>query len=124
MDPVTAAVSTFLAEPAVDPDYSSPWPAGTQLLSYSKQGDTGTVDLSKFVKLGAEAETAAVQQVVYTVTANDKSVKKVRLLVNGKPPASGHSDWSQPVAARPDARRAGTRSGCCHRPRARRCRRR
>ena len=25
------------SEPAVDPDYSSPWPAGTELLGYSKQ---------------------------------------------------------------------------------------
>ena len=101
MDPVTAGVSTFLSEPAVDPDYSSPWPAGTQLLGYSKQGDTGTVDLSKFVKTGSEAETVAVQQVVYTVTANDKSVKKVKLLVNGETPVSGHSDWSQPTPRAP-----------------------
>jgi hypothetical protein len=99
--PVTAALSTLLAEPALDPDYSSPWPEGTQLLSATKSGDTYTVDLSAFPRLGAEAETVAVQQVVYTVTANDKSVKKVRLLVNGKPPRSGHSDWSQPVARAP-----------------------
>ena len=38
MDPVTAAVSTLLAEPAVDPDYSSPWPAGTQLLRLLEAG--------------------------------------------------------------------------------------
>ncbi len=100
-DPVTAAVSTLLAEPPIDPDYSSPWPEGTELLGATKSGDTYTVDLSAFPRVGAEAETVAVQQVVYTVTANDKSVKKVRLLVNGKTPASGHSDWSQPVARAP-----------------------
>lgn len=100
-DPVTAALSTLLAEPAIDPDYSSPWPAGTELLGATKSGDTYTVDLSAFPRLGAEAETAAVQQLVYTATANDKSVKKVRLLVNGKSPASGHGDWSQPVPRAP-----------------------
>ena len=35
------------------------------------------------------------------MTATDNSVKKVRLLVNGKAPQSGHSDWSQPVARAP-----------------------
>lgn len=101
MDPVTAALSTMLAEPAIDPDYSSPWPSNTAIRDYSVAGDTATVDLSRFVQVGAESETAAVQQLVYTVTANDKAVKKVRLLVKGQPPASGHSDWSQPVARAP-----------------------
>jgi hypothetical protein len=101
MDPVTAAVSTLLAEPAIDPDYSSPWPEGTQLLGATKSGNTYTVDVSAFPRLGAEAERVAVQQVVYTVTANDKSAKNVQLLVKGKTPTSGHSDWSQPVARAP-----------------------
>jgi hypothetical protein len=59
------------------------------------------VDLSAFPKLGAEAETVAVQELVYTVTANDKAVKQVRLLVDGKTPPSGHEDWSAPVARAP-----------------------
>ena len=84
--------------PAVDPDYSSSWPETTKVLSVSKSGDTATVNLSAFPSTGADAETKAVQQLVYTVTATDNSVKKVRLLVNGKAPQSGHSDWSQPVA--------------------------
>jgi hypothetical protein len=37
------------------------------------------------------------------VTANDKAVKQVRLLVDGKTPPSGHQDWSQPVARAPMA---------------------
>ncbi len=101
MDPVTAALSTMLAEPAIDPDYTSAWPTGTQLLGYSVQGDTATVDLSDFVSAGAAGETAAVQEVVYTVTANDKAVRTVRLLVQGKAPSSGHHDWSEPVARAP-----------------------
>jgi hypothetical protein len=67
----------------------------------TKSGDTATVDLSAFPSTGADAEDKAVQQLVYTVTATDNSVKKVRLLVNGKAPQSGHSDWSQPVARAP-----------------------
>jgi hypothetical protein len=100
-DPVMAALTTMLTEPPMDPDYSSLWPNGTRLLDESVSGDTATVDVSKFPALGAEAETLAVQELVYTVTANDTSVKKVRLLVNGKAPQSGHDDWSKPVARAP-----------------------
>lgn len=101
MDPVTMALTTMLSEPASDPDYSSPWPDDTVVSSYAVTGDTATLDLSRFVQLGAAAEQIAVQQVVYTVTANDTSVKKVRLLVEGKAPRSGHHDWSSPVARAP-----------------------
>ena len=41
------------------------------------------------------------QEIVYTVTANDPAVKKVRLRVQGKTPPSGHFDWSNPVARAP-----------------------
>jgi hypothetical protein len=91
----------FSGQPA-DPDYASPWD-DTKLRSYSVAGDTATVDVSKFVAVGAEAETAAVQEIVYTVTANNPAVKKVRLLVRGEAPQSGHSDWSKPVARAPMA---------------------
>jgi hypothetical protein len=101
MDPVMAALTTMLTEPPLDPDYSSPWPNGTKLLDESVSGDTATVDVSKFPSLGAEAEQIAVQELVYTVTANDTSVKKVKLLVDGKAPQSGHEDWSKPVARAP-----------------------
>ena len=100
MDPVSAAVSVMFAEPALDPDYSSPW-EGTELLDYTVDGDTATLDLSSFTEAGAEAETVAVQQLVYTVTANDPAVKRVRLLVDGDAPNSGHSDWAEPVSRAP-----------------------
>ena len=101
MDPVTAALSTMFAEPPLDPDYDSPWPRDTSVLDYSVDGDTAQVDLSGFVSAGAEGEDIAVQQLVYTVTANDTSVKQVRVLVDGKTPASGHQDWSEPVSRAP-----------------------
>ena len=101
MDPGTYGLTAALSEPPLDPDYSSPWPQGTELLSYTVKGDVATVDVSDFVKVGAAFETAAVQQLVYTVTANDKTVKKVTLLVDGKAPQSGHEDWSKPVARAP-----------------------
>ncbi|MGH8893580.1 MAG: Gmad2 immunoglobulin-like domain-containing protein [Actinomycetes bacterium] len=98
---VFSALTTMLNEPAVDPDYSSPWPDNTEVLAVDVDGDTATVDLSDFVSVGAEAELVAVQQLVYTVTANDKAVKRVQLLVDGDAPDSGHADWSQPVPRAP-----------------------
>jgi hypothetical protein len=96
-----AALGVMFDNAPNDPDYSSLWPDGTGVLDYSVSGDTATVDLSEFVSVGAQAETVAVQQVVYTVTANDPDVKQVRLLVDGKVPPSGHSDWSEPVSRAP-----------------------
>jgi hypothetical protein len=99
--PVVAALSVMFGGSPDDPDYSSPWPEGTEVLGVDVAGDTATVDVSEFVSVGAEAETIAVQQVVYTVTANDNAVQQVRLLVDGKAPQSGHSDWSDPVSREP-----------------------
>jgi Sporulation and spore germination/Immunoglobulin-like domain of bacterial spore germination len=83
-----AAVREMLAGEPDDPDYSSPWPAGTEVLSVTKSGDTATVDLSAGVRsasVGSQAAGVALQQLVYTVTAADNTVKKVELLVEGEP---------------------------------------
>jgi hypothetical protein len=98
---IATAVAEMFGDRAIDPDYSSSWPASTEVLSVSRSGNTATVDLSGFPAVGADAETKAVQQLVYTVTATDKAVKRVRLLVDGEAPQSGHSDWSEPVARAP-----------------------
>lgn len=95
--PAAAAVRVMLSEPATDPDYSSGWPTGVEVLGYSVDGDTATVDVNGFVSAGSASELAAVQQLVYTVTANDNNVKRVRLQVDGGTPSSGHADWSKPV---------------------------
>lgn len=99
--PASSAVQELLSEPAVDPDYGSPWPSDTRISGYQVVGDTATVDLSGFPQVGAAAETVAVQQLVYTVTANDERVQQVLLRVDGEVPPSGHSDWSQPVVRAP-----------------------
>ncbi len=99
--PNGTGVDFMLSQPPMDRDYSSLWPKGTKVLDVRQSGDTATIDLSDFPHLGAEAESLAVQQVVYTTTANDPAVKQVKLLVNGKAPQSGHDDWSKPVARAP-----------------------
>jgi hypothetical protein len=95
-----AALRAMFASQPDDPDYATPWD-NTRLRSYSVAGDTATVNVSKFVSVGSAVESVAVQEIVYTVTANDKSVKQVLLRVRGAIPPSGVSDWSQPIRRAP-----------------------
>jgi Immunoglobulin-like domain of bacterial spore germination/Sporulation and spore germination len=94
------AVDAMLGQDPKDPDYASPWPADVKVLNFHQDADTVTVDLSEFLKQSAKLETAGVQQLVYTVTANDPSAKKVQLLVQGKAPQGRH-DWSGPIRRAP-----------------------
>lgn len=96
--PALTALTEMLRATPVDPDYTSMWPAGIRVLSLTTQGRTAAVDLSGFVAVGSAYEQAAVQQLVYTVTAADPAVDRVRLLVNGDTPPSGHQNWTAPIA--------------------------
>lgn len=95
-----AALRAMFATQPDDPDYATPWD-NTKLRSYSVTGDTATVNLSKFVAVGSAVETVAVQEIVYTVTANNPAVKQVLLRVKGNVPSSGVSDWSNPIRRAP-----------------------
>lgn len=81
-----AALEEMLRGEPDDPDYTSVWPRDTRVLDYAVDGDTATVDLSAEAldaDAGAEAEARSVAQLVYTVTAADPEVERVRLLVEG-----------------------------------------
>ncbi len=96
--PALTAVTEMLRGTPVDPDYTSVWPTSVRVRSLVISGDLATVDLTGFVAVGAAFEVSAVQQLVYTVTAAEPSVQRVRLLVNGAVPPSGHMDWSTPIS--------------------------
>jgi hypothetical protein len=105
-DAVTAIYELF-GDTAHDPDYSSVWPAATKVLGYEKSGGTATVDLSaeaRNARAGAEVEARSVQQLVYTVTAADNSVGRVRILVEGRPVETlwGHADVSGALERGPE----------------------
>lgn len=103
-DVVQAAVQAMIAGPQ-DPDYSSPWAAGTEVLGVSEGPDGAVV-----VDLGADARTASigsagaalmVQQLVHTVTdALDDPAALVSLTIEGEPPGElwGAVTWTDPVA--------------------------
>lgn len=79
-----------------DPDFTSPWPAGTTVLGMNVSGSLATVNLSAFPRTTPANESAAVQQLVYTITANRPSISRVRLLVDNRTPR-GTLDWTAPV---------------------------
>jgi hypothetical protein len=96
---VNSAVSDMLATPARDPDYASMWPPGVRLLGAKVDGDTSTVDLTGIESgTGSAAETIALQQLVYTVTAASGQ-PKVRILKDGQAVDSlfGHVSVRDPL---------------------------
>jgi hypothetical protein len=83
-DPVRAAVAGLAAQPG-DPDYSTPWLNVPS--SVTRSGATATVTFSTAPKVTGADLAVAVQQVVYTVTAADTAVTKVRVVAPGLPAA-------------------------------------
>lgn len=107
-EPVRVAVEAMLAEPPKDPDYTSLWADGVEVLDVSVDGAEATVDLSQEATQnggGSAFEEASLQQLVHTVTAADNRVTSVRLLVEGQPVQSlwGASDATQPLTRAPAA---------------------
>lgn len=102
-DPAAVAVQAMLTLPALDPDYISPWPAGASLMQLGRSGETATVVLSDEVarhRTDAQTATLAAQQLVYTVTAADRTVHSVRLVIGGEDTGSlfGHEVGTPPLA--------------------------
>lgn len=92
---VRAALDELSVEPT-DPDYATGmWPT-MSIRSVSVAGNLATVDFDAWGGWGASFESAFVQQVIYTVTAADSSVRRVRLTVNGQVPPSGHLLLDEP----------------------------
>jgi spore germination protein GerM len=102
-DAVTMALNEMFTGQANDPDYRSLWPEATRVRAVAKSsGPVIGVDLSGWAtNLGSSFEAAAVQQLVYTVTAADPSVTRVRITVDGDVPPSGHLDLSSAVSRAP-----------------------
>ncbi|MEO5974287.1 MAG: GerMN domain-containing protein [Ilumatobacteraceae bacterium] len=96
-DPITAALRSLVSSQPRDSDYTSLWPIGTKINRVVVDADEVTIDLS-FDKLvvGAEGESLAIAQIVWTATAADRSISKVRFTVDGEIVESlaGHVDAS------------------------------
>jgi len=84
---VKDAVNAMLAAPALDPDYTSYWPAGTTLLSANIVGDTtAVIDLSSEAANGPTGEGAiSAQQLLYTIIAAAPKIDGLELRIAGAP---------------------------------------
>jgi hypothetical protein len=70
--------------PPFDGDHKTLWKSGSKVLGITREVGLATVDLSlgRF-DVGAEAEQRAIDQIVWTLVANDPSVTSVKLRVDG-----------------------------------------
>ena len=85
-------------ELAFDPDYQSLWGIGSKVNDVNIVDDTATVDLTLgTLSLGADAEAAAISQIVWTLTRNNSTVTTVRFTVDGLQVESiaGHVDGTK-----------------------------
>jgi spore germination protein GerM len=88
----------------VDPDYVNLWGHGSALLDVVAAGTLLTLDLHLgALNLGAEAESRAIGQVVWTATELDPTIESVRFLVDGMATESlaGHVDATNPFSREP-----------------------
>ena len=85
-----------------DPDYSTLWGTGENTLrSTTREGSTLVLDVSLGgLSVGAEAESIAIAQLVWTATAIDPTIESVRLTVNGASvdALAGHVDVTGPFS--------------------------
>jgi spore germination protein GerM len=101
-DPVRAAVEQMIAGPT-DPDYSTAWDPGTQVLGVTRSSGTLTVDLSEEARtasIGSEGAATMVQQLVFTATAAEgDEAAGVLLTIAGEPAGElwGAVTWDAPV---------------------------
>lgn len=95
--------------PPTDPDYTSPWNPGVDVLSVTHEDGVVSVDLTgpvQDVNIGAESAELAVQQLIHTVqgalSVMDEAgaTDPVQLLLDGERAGDlwGHVDASEPVA--------------------------
>ncbi len=84
--------------PPFDGDHKTLWKSGSKVLGLTREGGVATVDLSlgRF-DVGAEAEQRAIDQIIWTLTANDPSVTSVKLTVDGQSveTLAGHVDATE-----------------------------
>lgn len=98
--PARGAVEAMLAGPD-DPDYIGPWNPGTRVLGISDTAGVITVDLSgeaRTANVGSAFAALMKQQLIYTVTEQLGSGKRVLLHIDGAPAGElwGATEWATP----------------------------
>lgn len=95
-DATEAAVSAVISGiKPLDPDYVNLWQSDSKLNSLTIAGDLATVDLHiGTLNVGSESEMRAIEQILFTLAANNASIKNVEFLKDGAVTESfaGHVD--------------------------------
>jgi hypothetical protein len=90
--------------PPFDGDHRTLWNNGTKVNSVTTVDGVATVDLTLGrISLGSESEQRAIDQIVWTLIANDASITSVKFTVDGAVSESlaGHVDFRQAFALAP-----------------------
>lgn len=98
-DLVNALSALISGEKPIDPDYVNLWQSDSSLNSISIDDDLATIDLHLgTLNVGAESEMRAIEQILFTIAAIDKTIKQVRFLNDGKDVETfaGHVDVTRP----------------------------
>jgi hypothetical protein len=95
-DPLETALAGLIdgSLAPLDPDYRSLW-TGATLVSIERDGDVLRVDLSgPLTNVGAEAEGVAIEQLVWTATSIEPSIRALVFTIDGATPETlgGHVD--------------------------------
>lgn len=95
--PIRQAVNAMLNLDARDPDYHSLWADDTRIRGISRRDNVIKVDLSREARFGGSARRpfacTTLQQLVWTVTAVDRSVTRVQLLIEGSATGAQSNFW-------------------------------
>lgn len=92
---IANALNLLFRSKPLDPDYANLWPRDAKVTKVSTDADLATIDLSfSSLNVGAESEMRAIDQVVWTATAADTSIKRIELRRDGKKveTLAGHVD--------------------------------
>lgn len=92
---IQAALAQLWVDPQ-DPDYDTLAQPTMNVRTVTVAGSVATVDFDGWGGWGSSFEAAFVQQVIYTVTAADSSISRVRITVDGQVPPSGHLLLDEP----------------------------
>ncbi len=82
-------------EAPLDPDYTNLWGHGSWVSGLTILDNKATVDFGKIkLNVGAAGEQMAIEQIVWTLTANNSAIDTIRFTLNGEPVESlaGHVD--------------------------------
>lgn len=95
-DPLETALAGLIdgSLAPLDPDYRTLW-SGAQLEGIERDGDVLRVDLSgPLTNVGAEAEGVAIEQLVWTATSIEPSIRALTFTIDGATPETigGHVD--------------------------------